>query len=994
VSKSGPKLSVESIARALGLGEKEFTHRKDYLGLSAMDVQLLRELAEPLRDLHPKLMDVFYAHLQQFPETRNYFQDPQLVEQLRQKQADYFHTLLDGEYDQAYLHDRLKVGFLHQQAGLSTDWYIGAYAKFLTTLLPELATLADGDTAKLASILSALIKIVFLDINLVLDTYAYADKLSIQALKDYAENLICNTPLGLIVVSKDMNILSANQYMHTRFGIPHRNMQGKPLTQFFPCSGLNDRAIEVLSTGRPQYGVHLTLNSATQGNCHCEISLTPFKQSSPDSGIDPQPALLIVMEDTTERDSMIEMTQSYDNRVRAILNNIAEGIITIDEHGSIESFNPAAEKLFGYKAGEIVGRNVSQLMPSPYQDMHDHYLQQYAASHKQRCLGRGFREVEGLHRNGTSFPIDLSISELKLPEKNMFIGIIRDASQRKHDEAEMAKLSLAIEQTADTIMITDKQGFIEYVNCGFENTTGYQRSNVLGKRPSILKSGLQDSDFYQGLWQQVEEGRVFQNVFINRKKNGDLYYEEKTITPLRNQNGDITHYISTGKDITDRMRTQKRLHFLAHHDALTALPNRMLLMERIEHAISHCKRSRKPLALLFLDLDRFKKINDTLGHNTGDKLLRQLSTRLKLNLRQDDTVARLSGDEFAILLQDIEDIDSVLPIISKIKQQLCEPFRIESRELFISASIGVAVCPHDGDDPDTLLKNADTAMYAAKANGRGSFSFYTADMNAMASMHLQMENELRYALQRNQFELEFQPQFSLDETMSIAGAEVLVRWQHPELGLLGPGKFIPLLEDTGLIQPVGKWIIHTACAQLRAWHDANFMLPRIAINIAPHQLGSPDFIDAIFSALEEFQLPPHCLELEITESSLMQDENRAVEILNTLNHKGIHIAMDDFGTGYSSLSYLQRLPVNTLKIDRSFISQIPHVNSDSILTRTIIAMGRSLNLRIVAEGVEADEQLEYLRSLGCDAVQGFLLGRPMRAAELQNSLATRAKSSR
>ena len=988
MANSPPKALIDALAKSLNLTDAEFAQRKAYLELSEQDVQLLREYTEPLRAVHPRIMDAFYTHLQEFPQTREFIQDPQLLQSLRQKQENYFNELLNGNYGQDYLHNRLKVGIVHQQIGLSTDWYIGAYAKFMTSLLPELATLAAGNIEKMLDIITALIKVVFLDINLVLDTYAYADKLSIQFLKEYSENLVCNIPLGLIVIAQDLTILSANQYMDEKFGIQHLRMKGNLLTQYFPGSGLHDRAMEVLTTKQPQYGVQLAINGSKQTFGHCDISITPINVAGVPANEASQPALLIVIEDTTERDALIEKTRSYDNRVRAVLDNVAEGIITIDESGFIESFNPAAEKLFGYPAREIIGKNIKQLMPSPYQENHDLYLQNYASTRERRCLGQGFREVDGLRKDGTTFPMDLSISELTLPDKQLYIGVVRDITQRKLDEAEMAKLSLAIEQTADSVMITDRDALIEYVNCGFEQTTGYARTEVLGKRASILKSGVQDAHFYQTLWRSIKHGKVFQQILVNRKKNGNLYYEEKTITPLRDHHGDITHFISTGKDITERMRTQKRLQFLAHHDVLTTLPNRVLFMDRITQAIAHAKRSKSILALLFMDLDRFKKINDTLGHTVGDILLKQLSERLKHSLREADTIARLSGDEFAVLLPDIHHVDDVLPITNKILQQYSEPFVIENHELFITTSIGIAIFPDNGTDPDTLLKNADTAMYAAKAKGRGTFCFYTPDMNAMASMHLQLENELRHALQRNQFYLVYQPQFSITRPNTLLGAEVLLRWQHPAHGLLAPAEFIPLLEDTGLIKPVGEWIIQTACAQLRAWQDADLCLPRLAINIAPQQLTASDFVDQVLTALAEHGLPPSCLELEITESSVMQDELRSVEVLSILNNSGIQIAMDDFGTGYSSLSYLRRLPVNTLKVDRSFISQMPHVIGDCELTRTIVAMGHSLNLRVIAEGVETSEQLDYLRELGCDGVQGFLLGKPMLPEDLHQTLTT------
>lgn len=840
---------LHDLIRLMGLDDAELEQRKAYLGLDAADTALLRRFAETLQSVHPRIMDAFYAHLQQFPATRAYLQDPATVTRLRQAQEKYFTDLLHGPYDHAYLRDRLQVGLTHQRIGLESRWYIGAYTKFLVSLLPELRSCVGEDTDALIGIISALLKVVFLDINLVLDTYA-----------------------------------------------------------------------------------------------------------------------------------------ASDNRVRAIMDSVAESVITIDEAGIIESFNPAAERLFGYQANQVTGENIKLLMPSPYREHHDEYLHRFCSTGEKRCIGLGFREVEGLHKDGGTFPMELSISEMRLPERRLFIGIVRDITARRRDEAEMAKLSTAIEQTADSIMITDARGIIEYVNAGFEKTTGYRREEVIGQKPSVIQSGLQSSDFYRSLWSTILAGSVFQDILINRKKNGTLYYEEKTITPLRDVHGTITHFVSTGKDITERMRTQERLQYLAHHDVLTDLPNRLLFMDRLSQAITRARRTGRLIGLLFMDLDRFKKINDTLGHPVGDQLLKELSQRLRFCLREDDTIARLSGDEFAILLPDLHTVDDILPITNKILSQYHLPFHIDGHELFITTSIGIALHPTDGADPATLLKNADTAMYAAKHRGRGSFSFYTPDMNAMADLHLQMENELRHALDRNELHMVFQPQFAIGNTPELLGVEALLRWRHPELGDIDPVQFIPLLEDTGLIIPVGEWILRSAFAQLRHWHDSDIRVPCMSINIAPRQLTDDNFVPFILASLAEYNLPAECIELEITESSMMQNEEDAIDVLRKLDATGVRIAMDDFGTGYSSLSYLQRLPVRTLKIDQSFIQQIAHDNDDSELTRAIVAMGHNLNLRVIAEGVETQAQLDYIQSHGCDGVQGYYLGRPLPAEELSQTL--------
>lgn len=978
---------LHDLIRLMRLDDAELEQRKAYLGLDAADTALLRRFAETLQSVHPRIMDAFYAHLQQFPATRAYLQDPATVTRLRQAQEKYFADLLHGPYDHAYLRDRLQVGLAHQRIGLESRWYIGAYTKFLVSLLPELRSFVGEDTDALIRIISALLKVVFLDINLVLDTYAAADKQAIQALREHAENLICNIPLGLIVVAQDLTVLSANSFIDKHLGYRHDEIKGQNLITLFPASGLRDRAMEVLRTQQPQLGVELTLKTPRGRYVRCETSLSPIHfPGAPALLGGAQAALLIVCEDISEHDELINRTQASDNRVRAIMDSVAESVITIDEAGIIESFNPAAERLFGYPASQVIGKNIKLLMPSPYREHHDEYLQRFCSTGEKRCIGLGFREVEGLHKDGDTFPMELSISEMRLPERRLFIGIVRDITARRRDEAEMAKLSTAIEQTADSIMITDAGGIIEYVNAGFEKTTGYRREEVIGQKPSVIQSGLQSGDFYRSLWSTILAGSVFQDILINRKKNGTLYYEEKTITPLRDIHGAITHFVSTGKDITERMRTQERLQYLAHHDVLTDLPNRLLFMDRLSQAITRARRTGRLIGLLFMDLDRFKKINDTLGHPVGDQLLKELSQRLRFCLREDDTVARLSGDEFAILLPDLHAVDDILPITNKILSQYHLPFHIDGHELFITTSIGIAIHPTDGADPATLLKNADTAMYAAKHRGRGSFSFYTPDMNAMADLHLHMENELRHALDRNELHMVFQPQFALGNTPELLGVEALLRWRHPELGDIDPVQFIPLLEDTGLIIPVGEWILRSAFAQLRRWHDSDIRVPCMSINIAPRQLSDDNFVPFILACLAEYSLPAECIELEITESSMMQNEEDAIDVLRKLDATGVRIAMDDFGTGYSSLSYLQRLPVRTLKIDQSFIQQIAHDNDDSELTRAIVAMGHNLNLRVIAEGVETQAQLDYIQSHGCDGVQGYYLGRPLPAEELSQTL--------
>ncbi|OGT19357.1 MAG: hypothetical protein A2V90_08780 [Gammaproteobacteria bacterium RBG_16_57_12] len=553
--------------------------------------------------------------------------------------------------------------------------------------------------------------------------------------------------------------------------------------------------------------------------------------------------------------------------------------------------------------------------------------------------------------------------------------------QRRQSEIEMQKLSSALKQTADVVTITDRNGVIEYVNPTFETLTGYRHDEVVGKSAGILKSGKHDNRFYKNLWETIQGGGSYQGIIINRKKNGDLYYEEKTITPVKDRNGIIINYISTGKDITGRVEDQKRLLHLAYHDTLTELPNRMLLMDRLEHSLIRRTKSKLPMAIMFLDLDRFKNINDTLGHNVGDMLLQNVTKRLMACIREEDTIARLGGDEFAILLENIASVEDIVQVSKKILQALDEPFVFHGQELYISGSIGISIHPEDGNDASTLLMNADTAMYRAKALGRNNYQFYSPDMSAMALDRLKLESSLRRAIERQEFLLHYQPQVEM-ATGKIIGAEALLRWQHPERGMVAPMEFIPLLEETGLIGPVGEWVLRTACHQARHWYVDGFKSLRISANLSGRQFQDPKLVKIISDILEECALDSSLLELEITESVLMQGDKTSMNNLHTLKQMGLHLAIDDFGTGYSSLSYLKRFPITTLKIDREFIRDISTDEDDAAIVKTIVAMSHNLKMRVIAEGVETEQQYSFLKTCGCTNIQGNLFSVPLDKDEM------------
>ena len=607
-------------------------------------------------------------------------------------------------------------------------------------------------------------------------------------------------------------------------------------------------------------------------------------------------------------------------------------------------------------------------------------------------------ETVHVTKDGRKIAVEINIRALDGHNELLFIGCARDVTQRQKAHAkqlearewEMEKLSSALEQTADSIMITDRDGVIEYVNPGFEEITGFSRAEASGKKPTIIKSGRNTSEEYAQLWRTIIQGDVYRNVLINRKKDGSLYYEEKTISPLKDSDGNITHFISSGKDITERMQAEERLHHLAYHDILTDLPNRVLLVERISNAIKQSRGAEQRCAVLFIDLDRFKNINDTLGHGIGDLLLQAIPERLLSCVRDRDTVARFGGDEFALLLEKVPSSDAVAKVASKLIEVLSKPYLVHNQKLYLTASIGISLSPDDSTDANTLIKNADTAMYRAKDTGRNNYQFYSKDMGVRAFERLSLETNLRYAMERNEFELFYQSLVAMGSG-EIVGAEALIRWHHPELGLVSPDKFIPLLEDTGLIIEVGDWVINTACQQGSAVIKLTGKPFRIAVNLSGKQFRDEQLVEVVQRAVEVHQFPVSLLDIEITETVLMQNDRVSLANIGALKELGVHLSIDDFGTGYSSLSYLKRFPVDIIKIDRAFIRDVTKDPEDAAIVTAVIAMAHSLKLKVVAEGVEDNAQVEFLRHYACDYLQGFLFSTPLPEKEFHQLLVTKDK---
>jgi diguanylate cyclase (GGDEF)-like protein/PAS domain S-box-containing protein len=546
----------------------------------------------------------------------------------------------------------------------------------------------------------------------------------------------------------------------------------------------------------------------------------------------------------------------------------------------------------------------------------------------------------------------------------------------------------AIESSLNAVIITDARHpdhAIEYVNPAFERITGYAAREVIGRNCRFLQGNDRNQPPLQQIRAALRHHQEGKAVLRNYRKNGTVFWNDLLIAPVRDDQGEVTHFVGIVNDITEIINYQQQLERQANYDGLTGLANRNLLQDRLRQGIAYALRRSRQLALLFIDLDDFKLVNDSLGHQAGDRLIREAALRLKSQMREDDTVARVGGDEFVVALFDIGDDEVVLNAMQRIIAEMTRPFSIDDRDLYVTCSIGVSLYPKDGEDAITLLRNADTAMYRAKEQGRNGFRFYTSDMNDRAVERLSVETRLRSALERNEFSLAYQPIIDL-QTGKICSMEALLRWTNPVDGEVPPVRFIPIAEETGLILPIGDWVLRTACAQVRTWLDAGLPAVRVAVNLSARQFSKERLVQSISAALAASGLEARYLELELTESLLMQSADTVVETLRTLKAMGIGLSIDDFGTGYSSLSYLRQFPVDRLKIDRSFVRDIDKDPGNALIVNAVTSLGRSLDLKVVAEGVETASQMNFVRERGCHESQGFLFCRPLAAADMAELL--------
>jgi len=847
------------ISQALGLDERELETRRAYLKIDAADSAVLADLHARLDACPPAFIDQFYDHLLTFPEMRELLGDAERLRRLKRVQQDYFRRLTDGDYGPGYVDERLRIGITHQRIGLAPKWYLGAYCIYLSGLLEHLQSLYPDDPSRAGDAFQVLLKVVFFDLGLVLDTYWHEDRNAVL------------------------------------------------------------RADERLRRSEGQY--------------------------------------------------------------RALVEGASDWLWEVNAHGVYTYASPRVRELLGHEPDDVLGKTPFDFMPP---DEANHVSAIFGTFLREQ---RPFARLEHirLHRDGRHVAIETSAVPVfdGTGELLGYRGIDRDVTARKHAEEAQRTLASALAQSADLVMIVSRQGVIEYVNPAFCSVTGYTVTEVVGRKPNLLKSGMQDDTYYHRMWHTILAGAPFHSVVINRKKDGSLYYEEKTISPLRDpKSGEITQFVSTGKDITEALALRERLQFLAEYDPVTGLANRERFGAQLHQALDLAVRHQRAVAVLHLDLDSFKVINETLGHEAGDQLLKEIAVRLREAARGDDCVARLSGDDYAVLFADLASVDEVPRLADKILTVLREPFRVAGQEVYVRASVGISLYPDDAADGPTLMRNAETAMYQAKHGGRSQWRFFAAAANARAARRLALETSLHRAIERQEFELHYQPQVDLDSG-TIVALEALLRWRPDRNGEpVSPGEFIPVLEETGLITAVGDWVLRTACAQVAAWRAAGLDVARVAVNLSAFQFHRQSLLDTVAQITKETGIPPGMLELEVTESVLLQNAEGALDVLRALERQGVRLGMDDFGTGYSSLSYLKQFPLHTLKIAQPFVHGAPHDPVDCGIIRAVIGIARSLGVSVVAEGVETEAQLSFLRAERCDAVQGYLFSRPVPASEV------------
>ena len=733
-------------------------------------------------------------------------------------------------------------------------------------------------------------------------------------------------------------------------------------------------------------GQPLKANNVAVMGTLCIIDTKPRKLSQTDFDILRDLAALVESElnslDTVETtQALLRNTESI---LSATINNTMDAVIQINSAGIITFWNIQAEKIFGWMREQAIGQIMHEMIiPPRYRNAHIHGMNNSFFSSKWPAINKRL-EIDALHRDGHEFPIELSITSIKISDKLEFSAFIRDISERKKAEEELHLAAMVYQHSNEAMLVINNEWKIDSINPAFTEITGYKLEEVIGRSAKLLLSGRDDREFYKAMVNTINTTGYWQGEVWNRRKNGEAYLVWLTITAINEDDGSLQRYVSLFSDITQKKESEKLIWQQANFDSLTGLLNRRMFHDRLEQEIMKSHRSGLPMALLLLDLDRFKEVNDALGHAPGDMLLVEAARRITECVGESDVVARLGGDEFTIILSELKDVNSVERIAQNLIACIAVPFHLLQEQVYVSASVGIALYPSDGGNANSLLKNADQAMYLAKSLGRNRFNYFTADLQESAQARMYMINDLRKALVGKQLEVYYQPIVEIT-TGKIVKAEALLRWKHPELCMVSPMQFIPLAEQSGLIHEIGDWVFYEATRELKRWRERFVPDFQLSVNKSPVQIrqSGRDHASLWLSHLRTMGLPGQSIVIEITESLLLNAEINVIEKLLMYRDAGVHVALDDFGTGYSSLSYIKKFNIDYIKIDQSFVCNMEKDTNDQILCEAIIVMTHKLGLKVIAEGVETEQQRDMLTAYGCDYAQGWLYSKAVPAEQFE-----------
>ncbi len=772
---------------------------------------------------------------------------------------------------------------------------------------------------------------------------------------------------GVFIVQADtLDILEVNQTACRSLGYQVEELVGRNLKEISSAAAeLNQE--QVLTTLKTQG--HMMIRSSYQHRNGGEL---PVESSVTHLELADQHYIISVVRDLSERlkaeAALLESEETY----RSVIDTALDGFWMIDHKGRILDVNPAYCQMSGYSREELLEMSIP--------DLNIHERREDTLQRIEHLRTTGNAQFLSQHRRKDGSVMDIEVKVSYWPKHGgRFFAYLRDITEYNKDQLRLKQAAAVFENTREAVMVVNSNRRIQMVNKAFVQMTGYSEAQIIGCSPALLQSGEHPKSFYKAMWHTIRTQGHWQGELISRRADGSTYPELLNISVVHNPKGEISHYVGVFADLSQQKESENRLAYLDYHDPLTGLANRKTLMMRMDHTIRQSQRDRTQVALMLLDLDRFQNVNDSYGHDVGDELLKCVAQELDQSIPNVDTLCRLGGDEFALLFDHLEDIDQLPLLATRIISLLNRPWKLsKGKKVTVGASLGISLSPQNGMDAHTLLQHADAALYQAKTEGRSRFCFFSDELTRNARHRLELETRMHQALKNNELEVYFQPQVDILSN-EIVGAEALVRWQDPERGLQSPAYFIDHCEKNGLIGEIGRQVLLKTCQQGRQWLDDGLPINTLAVNLSANQLANPNLYHQISEILQQTGFPARHLELELTESALMNDTESTIDLLEQLRRMGIQLAIDDFGTGYSSFTYLKRFPIDILKIDKSFIDEIEYKEEDREIVAAMIAMGHALGLKVLAEGVENPQQLAILKNLGCDIFQGYLRSRPVPA---------------